>query len=34
MDRSPEVFDSWVETIIDVDPYFDGSGWEVEWADR
>jgi hypothetical protein len=34
MDRSPEVFDSWVQTIIDVDLYFDESGWEVEWADH
>jgi hypothetical protein len=33
MDRAPEVFDSWVESIIDVDVYFDASGWEVEWAD-
>ena len=29
--RSPEVFDAWVPSIVDVDLYFDESGWEVEW---
>ncbi len=33
LNRSPEVFDSWVETIIDVDMYFDEAGWEIEWID-
>jgi hypothetical protein len=32
-DRSPEVFDGWVETFADVGSYFDESGWEIEWAD-
>ncbi len=31
VDRSPEVFDAWVESIVDVDLYFDESGWEVDW---
>jgi hypothetical protein len=31
VDRSPEVFDAWVPSIVDVDLYFDDSGWEVEW---
>jgi hypothetical protein len=34
MNRSPEVFDSWVETIIEVDIYFDESGWEVDWSEH
>ncbi len=33
VNRSPEVFDSWVETITDVDQYFDESGWKIEWAE-
>jgi hypothetical protein len=31
--RSPEVFDVWAETIVDVDLYFDDRGWEIEWID-
>jgi hypothetical protein len=30
-DRSGEGFDAWVESIIDVDLYFDEAGWEIEW---
>ena len=33
VDRSPEVFDTWVESIIDVDVLFDENGWEVEWVE-
>lgn len=33
-DRSGETFDSWVENIIDVERYFDESGWEIAWADE
>jgi hypothetical protein len=32
-DRSPEVFDGWVETFAEVSSYFDESGWEIDWAD-
>jgi hypothetical protein len=34
VDRSGNAYDSWVESIIDVDLYFAESGWEVEWLDR
>jgi hypothetical protein len=30
-ERSPEVFDSWVETFEDVQRYFAESGWRVDW---
>ena len=30
-DRSGEVFDAWVESIIEVDRYFDEDAWEIEW---
>jgi len=33
VDRSGNAFDSWVESITDVDLYFDECGWEVEWLD-
>jgi len=33
-ERSPEVFDSWVESIIEVDKYFEELGWRVQWQDR
>lgn len=29
--RSPEVFDVWLPSIVDVELYFDDRGWEVEW---
>ncbi len=32
-DRSGDAYDSWVESIIDVDLYFDEAGWEVLWLD-
>ena len=32
-DRSPEAFDSWVESIIEVDLYFDDRNWVIEWID-
>lgn len=32
-DRSPEAFDSWVETIVDVEAYFDECGWRIEWIE-
>ena len=32
-DRSPEVFDSWVESIVDVELYFEELGWSVRWQD-
>ena len=31
--RSPEIFDSWVESITDVDLFFDENGWEIEWLE-
>jgi hypothetical protein len=31
--RSPEVFDTWVESIVDVESLFEESGWEVEWVE-
>jgi hypothetical protein len=34
VDRSGNAYDSWVESIIDVELYFAESGWEVEWLDR
>ncbi len=34
VDRSGNAYDSWVESIVDVDLYFAESGWEVEWLDR
>lgn len=30
-ERSPEVFDSWVETFADVEAYFRESDWRVDW---
>jgi hypothetical protein len=30
--RSPEIFDAWVETIADVESYFEESGWQVAWT--
>ena len=30
-DRSGEVFDAWVVSIIDVDRYFDEAAWEIDW---
>lgn len=33
-DRSPEVFDAWVESIVDVELYFEELGWSVRWQDR
>jgi hypothetical protein len=33
VNRSPEVFDTWVQSFSDVEAYFDDLGWEVEWAD-
>lgn len=33
VDRSGNAYDSWVESIIDVEFYFAESGWEVEWPD-
>lgn len=31
LDRSPEVFDSWLPSIVDVELFFDDNGWEVDW---
>ena len=31
VERSPEVFDAWVESIVDVELYFDDNTWNVEW---
>jgi hypothetical protein len=33
LDRSPEVFDVWVESIVDAELYFDDHGWRVEWVE-
>lgn len=30
-DRSGEGFDSWVESLDDVDAYFEENGWDVRW---
>lgn len=30
-DRSPEIFDVWVETYSDVLACFKETGWQVEW---
>jgi hypothetical protein len=30
-DRSGDGSDSWVETIVDVDLYFEESDWDIEW---
>lgn len=32
-DRAAEGHDSWVESIVDVELYFDECGWVVEWDD-
>jgi len=32
-DRSPEVFDSWLPSIVDVELFFDDNGWEIDWAE-
>ncbi len=34
VDRSGNAYDSWVESIVDVELYFTESGWEVEWLDN
>jgi hypothetical protein len=34
IDRSPEVFDSWVENLESVEKYFEESGWEIDWLER
>lgn len=31
--RSGDAYDSWVESIDDVDLYFDESGWKIEWLE-
>ena len=31
--RAPEAFDAWVESIVEVDLYFDDRCWEIEWID-
>lgn len=28
-----QTFDSWVESIVDVDLFFNEAGWQVEWRD-
>jgi hypothetical protein len=33
LDRSPEVFDAWVQSVVDVELYFDDRGWQIEWVD-
>jgi hypothetical protein len=30
-DRSPDVFDSWQDSLAEVQRYFNESRWEVEW---
>lgn len=30
-DRSPDVFDGWVETFGDVKRHFQESGWDIAW---
>lgn len=29
--RSPEVFDVWLESIVDVEMYFDECTWTIRW---
>jgi hypothetical protein len=31
LDRSGNAYDAWVASVLDVDSYFDESGWDVEW---
>lgn len=31
VDRSGNAYDSWVESIVDVELYFAETGWEVKW---
>ena len=31
--RSPDAFDAWVESILDVELYFDECGWDIRWLD-
>jgi hypothetical protein len=32
-ERCGEVFDTWVESMIDVERQFDFWGWEIRWID-
>jgi hypothetical protein len=32
-DRLGNAYDSWVESIVDVELYFDEAGWEISWLD-
>jgi hypothetical protein len=32
-DRSPEVFDVWVENLDDLAGAFEENGWQVEWQE-
>lgn len=31
--RSPEVYDAWVESVVDVELYFEDAAWSVRWTD-
>ncbi len=30
-DRTGDAYDAWVESIVDVDLFFDEAGWEIRW---
>lgn len=32
-DRSGNAYDSWVESIVEVELYFGEMGWEIDWLD-
>jgi hypothetical protein len=32
-ERAPDVYDAWVESVVDVELYFEDAGWEVRWVE-
>lgn len=32
--RSPDIFDAWVESIVDVELYLEEAGWTIQWPDQ
>ena len=32
-DRSGDAYDAWVESIVDVELFFDEARWEIRWVD-
>jgi hypothetical protein len=33
LDRSPVVFDAWVESLVDVELFFEECQWQIRWLD-